>query len=253
MEVRNLLRHFTKRVGEKENSALKRTKNEPRKKVKNMKRKLQENPTDIQNSSKLKNESNMKTLKDLFLHELGDMYDAERRIVKALPKMAKAATDEDLKNAFQSHLEETEGHVKKLERVFLAFDQKPKGKTCEATVGLLEEGDEIAADFEGSPAINAALISAAQKVEHYEMASYGCLHEWAEVLGNSEAAGLLQQILEEEKAANETLTELACASNEDALAKDNQNGSREEAGDESQAGLRRGIRPVGAGREVSTY
>jgi ferritin-like metal-binding protein YciE len=160
----------------------------------------------------------MKILKDLFLDELADMYDAERRIVKALPKLAKAATRPDLKAAIQSHLKETEGHVTKLEQVFQSFDEKAKGKTCEATVGLLEEGDEIAAEFRGSPAINAALISAAQKVEHYEIASYGCLHEWAELLGNTEAAGLLEKILGEEKTANNKLTELARASsNEEAL------------------------------------
>lgn len=160
----------------------------------------------------------MKTLNDLFLDELADMYDAERRIVKALPKMAKAATCERLKAAILSHLEETKGHVEKLERVFACFDEKAKGKTCEATVGLLEEGDEIAEEFKGSPAINAALIAAAQKVEHYEMASYGCLHEWAGLLGNEEAAGILEEILEEEKTANESLTELARAScNEEAL------------------------------------
>src|SRR5450432_2204375 len=160
----------------------------------------------------------MKTLKDLFLDEVADMYDAEHRIVKALPKMAMAATCPRLKKAILAHLKETEGHVTKLEQVFQSFDQKAKGKTCKATVGLLEEGDEIAADFKGSPAINAALISAAQKVEHYEMASYGCLHEWAGLLGNKKAAGLLEEILEEEKAANESLTELARArSNEEAL------------------------------------
>jgi ferritin-like metal-binding protein YciE len=160
----------------------------------------------------------MKTLKDLFLDEVADMYDAERRIVKALPKMAKVATCDKLKTAILAHLKETEGHVTKLEQVFQAFNEKVKGKTCEATVGLLKEGDEIAADFKGSPAINAALISAAQKVEHYEMASYGCLHEWAGLLGNSKAASLLQEILDQEKAANETLTELARAkSNEEAL------------------------------------
>ena len=173
----------------------------------------------------------MKTLNDLFLDELADMYDAERRIVKALPKMAKAATCEKLKEAILSHLEETKGHVEKLERVFECFDEKAKGKTCEATVGLLEEGDEIAAEFKGSPAINAALISAAQKVEHYEMASYGCLHEWAGLLGNEEAAGLLEEILEEEKAANEGLTELARASsNEEALGE-----SEDELADEKPA------------------
>ncbi len=191
----------------------------------------------------------MKTLKDLFLDELADMYDAERRIVKALPKMAKAATCPDLKAAIQSHLKETEGHVKKLEQVFQSFDEKAKGQTCEATMGLLEEGDEIAADFKGSPAINAALISAAQKVEHYEMASYGCLHEWAGLLGNQQAAGLLQEILDEEKAANEKLTELARASsNEEALSDSDQNGSKDEASDKRPANLRRGITPVRSGR-----
>src|ERR1035441_8066245 len=129
----------------------------------------------------------MKTLKELFLGELADMYDAERRIVKALPKVAKAATCSHLQKAILAHLAETKGHVMKLEQVFECFNQKAKGKTCKATVGLLEEGDEIAADFKGSPAINAALISAAQKVEHYEMASYGCLHEWAGLLGKKKA------------------------------------------------------------------
>jgi ferritin-like metal-binding protein YciE len=192
----------------------------------------------------------MKTLKVLFLDELADMYDAEHRIVKALPKMAKAATCLDLREAIQSHLKETEGHVKKLEQVFQSFDEKAKGKKCEATVGLLEEGAEIAVEFKGSPAINAALISAAQKVEHYEMASYGCLHEWAGLLGNKEAAGLLQEILDEEKAANESLTKLARASNnEEALGEGNQNGSKDEAAGERPASLRRGIRPVGSGRK----
>ncbi len=157
----------------------------------------------------------MKTLKDLFLDELADIYDAERRILKALPKMAKAATCPNLKDAFLFHLRETEGHVMKLEEVFQSFDAKAKGKTCEATVGLLKEGEEIAADFKGSPAINAALISAAQKVEHYEMATYGCLHEWAGLLGNRDAAALLEEILDEEKNANESLTKVARASSND--------------------------------------
>lgn len=160
----------------------------------------------------------MKTLNDLFLDELADMYDAEQRLVKALPKMAKAATSEDLKEAILSHLEETKDHVTKLERVFECFDEKARGKTCEATVGLLAEGDEIAEEFEGSPAINAALISAAQKVEHYEIASYGCLLEWAGKLGNTEAAEILLEILNEEKAADQSLTDLARAeSNDEAL------------------------------------
>ncbi len=185
-----------------------------------------------------------KTLKDLFLDELADMYDAEHRLVKALPKMAKVATCTELQGAIEEHLEETQGHVTKLEQVFAAFDQKPKRNTCEATVGLLAEGDEIAADFKGSPAINAALISAAQKVEHYEMASYGCLHEWAGLLGSREAADLLEEILEEEKAANEKLTQLALdGKNQEALGE-----SIEDKSDGSpakrSANLRRGIRPM---------
>lgn len=168
----------------------------------------------------------MKTLRDLFIDELADMYDAEKRILKALPKMAKAATSEDLKAAILKHLKETEGHVTKLEQVFQAFDEKAKGKTCEATVGLLKEGDEIAAEFKGSPAINAALVSAAQKVEHYEMASYGCLHEWAGLLENDEAAGVLQQILDEEKAANDSLSKLAREScNQQAMGNSDENES----------------------------
>lgn len=161
---------------------------------------------------------NDKTLKDLFLAELADMYDAEGRIIKALPRMAKAATCTDLKASLERHLEKSHGHVTKLERVFQSFDMKAKGKTCEATRGLLEEADEIASDFKGSPAINAAIISAVQKVEHYEMASYGCLHEWAGLLENKKAANLLEEILDEEQACNEELTTLALAkSNEEAL------------------------------------
>lgn len=160
----------------------------------------------------------MKTLQTLFFTELADMYDAENQLVKALPKMAKVATCSHLQAAILAHLEETKGHVTKIEQVFECFDKKPVAQTCEATKGLLEEADEIAEEFDGSPAINAALICAAQKVEHYEMASYGCLHEWAEVLGNHEAADILEEILDEEKAANESLTELARErSNQEAL------------------------------------
>ncbi len=160
----------------------------------------------------------MKTLQDLFFNELSDIYDAERRIAKALPKMAKAATSPALKKAFEDHLKQTVEHAKKVEEVFACFDRKPKGKTCEATVGLLKEGAEMADTFEGSPAINAALIATAQKVEHYEMATYGCLQEWANLLGNKKAAALLQEILNDEGATNKELTALARASsNEDAM------------------------------------
>jgi len=191
----------------------------------------------------------MNTFKDLFLNELADMYDAEQRIIKALPKMIKAATCNHLKKAFQAHLKETEGQVRKLDLVFKSFGVKAKGKTCEATKGLLEEADEIATDFKASPAINAALICAAQKVEHYEIASYGCLHEWAGVLGNKDAAGFLLGILDEEKAANESLTALARSrSNPEALGETEQIGSDSGAADGRSVNLRRGIRPVAATR-----
>ena len=159
----------------------------------------------------------MKTLKDLFLDELKDMYDAEHRIIKALPKLAKAAQCDQLKGAFLSHLEETKGQVTKLEQVFRAFGEKPKAKKCRATVGLLAEGDEIAADNQGEPTLNAALISAGQKVEHYEIASYGCLYEWAKLLKNTEASRLIDDILQQEKAADKKLCELATEKNRDAL------------------------------------
>jgi ferritin-like metal-binding protein YciE len=173
----------------------------------------------------------MKTLLDLFLNELADIYDAEHQLVKALPKMAKAATCTHLQTAFLAHLEETKGHVKKVEQVFECFNKSPRGKTCEATKGLLAEGDEIAASFKDSSAINAALIAAAQKIEHYEMASYGCLHEWAGVLGNEDAADLLEEILAEEKAANESLTDLARErSNDEALGELESAGARHSDG-----------------------
>lgn len=191
----------------------------------------------------------MKTLRNLFFDGLADMYDAEQRIVTALPKMAKAATRADLKEAFQSHLKETEGHVKKLEEVFQCFDKKAKGKTCEATVGLLKEGDEIAAEFKGSPAINAALIGVVQKVEHYEIASYGCLHEWAELLDCDEAADLLQEILDQEKQANEALNELAHSSvNDEALGESDDDESPDESVDEGPGNLPRTTRPAGNDR-----
>jgi len=183
----------------------------------------------------------MSTLKDLFIDELQDMYDAEHRIIKALPKLAKAATSEELKSAFLGHLEETRGQVTKLEQVFQSFGETPKAKKCKATVGLLEEGDEIASDNKGESTINAALISAGQKVEHYEIASYGCLHEWAGLLGNKKAAKLIEEILNQEKTANETLSQLAKGgANQEAIG--GQNEESEPANDETPARSRRGVK-----------
>jgi ferritin-like metal-binding protein YciE len=150
-----------------------------------------------------------KTLHDLFMTELADVYSMEKQLVKALPKMAKAATAEELVEALTLHLKETEGHVQTVELVFAAFDMKPKAKKCEAMEGLLSEGDELAASFKGSPACDAAIISACQKVEHYEIASYGCLKEWADLLGNVEASTMLEEILADEKAADDKLSALA--------------------------------------------
>ncbi len=158
-----------------------------------------------------------KTLENLFLDELADIYDAENRLTRALPKMARAASNSDLREAFETHLAETEQQVKKLQRVFKSFGRSPRGKRCQAMMGLLKEGTEFASENKGSPTIDAALISAAQKVEHYEIASYGCLREWAQQLGNTTAAQLLESILNEEKAADQKLTKQACEnSNEEA-------------------------------------
>jgi ferritin-like metal-binding protein YciE len=151
----------------------------------------------------------MKTLESLFLDELADIYDAENRLTKALPKMAKAATNAGLREAIEEHVVETEGQLERLQAVFKEFGKSAKGKKCEAIEGLIKEADSIASENKGSRTIDAALISAAQKVEHYEIASYGCLREWASRLGNEEAVSLLQETLNEEKAADKKLTGLA--------------------------------------------
>ena len=160
----------------------------------------------------------MRTLKNLFLDELADRYDAEKLLLIAMPKMINAATCTHLQKLLQSHLKETERHVSTLERVFRSFGDKPRLDRCEATIGLLKEGDQVASDYRGWPVLNAALISVAQKLKHYKIATYGCLREWAGLLGNNEAADLLQEILLEEKAANHALSELARShSNNEAL------------------------------------
>lgn len=151
----------------------------------------------------------MKTLNDLFLNELADIYDAERRIGKALTKIAKTSTCESLTKLLQAHAKETTGHIEKVERVFACFDTKPKGKTCEATVGLLLEGDKLAAAFAGTPALDAALVSVILKIEHYEIAAYGCLRDWAGLLDNKDAANILDDIYEEERAAKKSIIKLA--------------------------------------------
>lgn len=148
-------------------------------------------------------------LQKLFLEELKDIYWAEKKLTKTLPKMAKAATNEELVTAIQNHLQETEQQVERLEKVFSLLDKNAQGKKCEAMEGIVKEGDEMIQDFGDSPALDAAIISAAQKAEHYEIASYGTLRTYAAQLGLDEVVELLDETLEEEKAADEKLTEIA--------------------------------------------
>lgn len=151
----------------------------------------------------------MATLKDLFVEELKDLYSAEKQLIKALPKMAKAARSEDLKEGFLEHLEQTKGHAERLEQVFELLGQKPRAKTCKAMEGLIEEGKELLEEDAESEVLDAGLIAAAQRVEHYEIAGYGCVRTYAELLGEDEARDLLQQTLDEEAETDKKLTQLA--------------------------------------------
>jgi ferritin-like metal-binding protein YciE len=151
----------------------------------------------------------LETMKELLLDELQDLYSAETQITKALPKMAKAAAGADLKQAFESHLEETEGHVQRLETIFQHLKESPKGKTCEGMKGLLKEGDERIKEGGEPDVLDAGLISAAQRVEHYEIAAYGSARTYAELLGEPDVVKLLEKTLEEEKAADQKLTKVA--------------------------------------------
>ena len=146
------------------------------------------------------------SLQDLFLEELKDVYHAEKQLVQALPRLAKAAGSPELQQAFTSHLKETEGHVQRLERIFQDLGQTARGKRCKGMEGLVEEGKEIMEEEGEQPVIDAALISAAQRVEHYEIAAYGCLRTYAQLLGHQNAVKLLGQTLAEEEAADKKLT-----------------------------------------------
>lgn len=148
-------------------------------------------------------------LQELYIDELRDLYDAENQLIKALPKMAKAATSDELRSGFEEHREQTKGHAQRLEQIFKALEEKPTGKKCKGMQGLIDEGKEmIEEDFEGE-VVDAALISAAQRVEHYEIAAYGTVRTYAEILGETEAVSLLDETLEEEKKTDQKLTELA--------------------------------------------
>jgi ferritin-like metal-binding protein YciE len=150
-----------------------------------------------------------KTLSDLFHDTLKDIYFAEKKIMSALPKMAKAAQSEALRAAFENHLEETEGQVDRLELVFEEIGAKAQGKTCDAIMGILDEGKEIMSDYKGAPALDAGLLAAAQAVEHYEISRYGTLITWADELGLTNASKLLKETLAEEKKTDQTLTGIA--------------------------------------------
>lgn len=155
-------------------------------------------------------------LKELYIDELKDIYNAENQLVKALPKMAKAASSEELRAGFEEHLEQTRGHVQRLEQIFEMLGESPKGKKCKGMEGLVEEGSEVMEeDFEDA-LMDAALIGAAQRVEHYEIAAYGTVRAFAEELGESEHVSLLEETLEEEKETDEKLTELAKQINSEA-------------------------------------
>ena len=149
------------------------------------------------------------TLHDAFLDELRDLYDAEKQLTKALPRLAKNATSPKLREAFESHLEETRGHVERLEQVFETLDTKARGKHCDGIAGIIEEGKSIMEEEFDDATMDACLIAAGQRAEHYEMAAYGTVIAWAEAMGHREAATLLQQNLDEEKTADKKLTSLA--------------------------------------------
>jgi ferritin-like metal-binding protein YciE len=194
------------------------------------------NFADAENKNKPNKGGKMKldTLKKLYLEELRDLYSAETQLVKALPKMAKGASSDELKQAFESHLEQTKEHVERLDEIFARLDEKPTGKTCKAMKGLIEEGSEMLEQEGEDSVIDAGLIGAAQRVEHYEIAAYGTVRTFANLLGEDDAAELLQETLDEEGETDKELSELAEGIvNEEALVQD------EEEKEVATAGSRR--------------
>jgi ferritin-like metal-binding protein YciE len=158
----------------------------------------------------------MNRLKHLYIEELKDLYSAENQLVKALPKMAKAASSEDLRAGFEEHLGQTKEHVARLEKIFKALEESPKGKKCKGMEGLIKEGGEMIEEVLAPEELDAGLISAAQRVEHYEIAGYGCVRTYAHLLGEDQAVSLLQQTLDEEKDTDAKLTQLAGSINVEA-------------------------------------
>jgi len=158
----------------------------------------------------------LSSLQDLYVNELKDLYSAENQLLKALPKMAKAASAKPLKNGFQKHLKQTQGHVNRLKKIFTELGASPNGKKCKAMEGLIKEGQDVINEDADADVKDAALIAAAQRVEHYEIAGYGCVRTYAELLGNQKAAKLLQQTLNEEGDTDKSLTKLATKINVEA-------------------------------------
>ena len=182
------------------------------------------------------------SLQELYVEQLRDLYNAENQLVKALPKMVKAAQSDALRKGFEQHLAQTKGHVDRLEQIFSAMDKSPKGSKCAGMEGLVEEGEEVIREQSGSDALDSGLIASAQRVEHYEIAGYGTVRTFAELLGDKEAVNLLQQTLDEEKETDEKLTELAKQVNAQAM---NSSG-KSEMDEEDAESMRRGKRSAKA-------
>lgn len=190
------------------------------------------------------------SLRELYIDELKDIYSAEKQLTKALPKMAKAATSPELQEGFEEHLEQTKGHVERLEQIFGMLGEKPGGKKCMGMEGLVNEGSEIMGEDFDEEVMDAALISAAQRVEHYEIAAYGTVAAYADLLGESQHAELLRQTLEEEKETDEKLTELAGEINLSANQGDESDEEDEEA--DAQQPLRRRPQSTGAKKKTKS-
>jgi ferritin-like metal-binding protein YciE len=179
------------------------------------------------------------SLQQLYVDQLRDLYSAESQLVKALPKMAKAAQSDALREGFEQHLEQTKGHVERLEQIFSAMDESPKGRKCAGMEGLIDEGEEVIKEQSSTDALDAGLIASAQRVEHYEIAGYGSVRAFAELLGEDGAVNLLRQTLDEEKETDEKLTEISKDVNAQAL---NSAGSAEP--EEQSENVHRGKRPA---------
>ncbi len=187
------------------------------------------------------------TLHDAFIDELRDTYDAERQLTKALPKLAKAATSPQLREAFEAHLEETRGQIERLEQVFESLDEKVRGKHCDGIAGIIEEGKSVMEEDFDEATMDACLIASGQRAEHYEMAAYGTLVAWARAMGHTDAADLLQETLDEEKAADEKLSALA----EGGINQGAANTSSSEDDEEEPAAVGAGARKAAASKTKS--